>query len=278
MQLTPRYDGDPVLAMTAVIDDPATPLLRQRARFASTLAGLTNDQWAAPSRCEGWSVQDVVAHLVTTNQFWTLSVTAGVQGSPTRYLVGFDPVATPAQLVDAVRTWTPAETLDRFISSNAELAAAIEGLDDESWSRLAEAPPGHISVRLLALHAVWDSWVHERDVMLPLGLTPVAEVDEVAASLVYAAGLGPALLALRGSSRKGTLEVRTTAPDLRVVIEIGPSVLIHDRPTPAGTVTISGDAVELVEALSFRGPFPAPLAEDDRWLLGSLGEVFDQVG
>ncbi len=278
MQLTPRYDGEPVMTIDAVIDDPATPLLRQRERFASVLADLTEDQWAAASRCEGWSVQDVVSHLVTTNQFWALSVTSGAQRAPTRFLTGFDPVATPAQLVDAIRTWTPTETLDRFVESNHALAAAFDGLDDEAWSYLAEAPPGHIAVRLLALHALWDCWVHERDVVLPLGLTPIAEVDEIAASLVYAAALGPAFLALSGSHRTGTLEVHTTAPDLRVVIELGPSVRIHDGAVPAGTVTITGDAVALIEALSFRGPFPAPLAENDRWLLGNLGEVFDQVG
>lgn len=33
-------------------------------RFAALAAGLTNREWAQPSRCHGWTNQDVLAHLV----------------------------------------------------------------------------------------------------------------------------------------------------------------------------------------------------------------------
>ena len=35
-----------------------------------------------------------------------------------------------------------------------------------------------MSVRLLAHHALWDAWVHERDIALPLGRTPDVEPDD----------------------------------------------------------------------------------------------------
>ena len=38
---------------------------------------------------------------------------------------------------------------------------------------------------------------------------------------------------------------------------------------------LAGDAVTLVEGLSFRGPLDHALADEDRWLLGGLAEVFD---
>ena len=248
--------------------------------MAALLAGLDDEQWAAPSRCAGWSVQDVAAHLTSTNQFWALSVTSGIAGEPTRLLAGFDPVATPAQMVDAVRSRTPAETLDRFVASNDALTGAIERARRRRRGQcLAEAPPGHISIELLALHALWDSWIHERDIALPLGLPLVDEADEITGSLAYVAGLGPAFLALGGSTRSATLEVRATDPDVRLVVEIGPSVLLHARPAPVGavTVTVTGDAVDLVEALSFRAPLTAHIADRDRWVLGKLGEVFDHA-
>src|SRR4051812_29978797 len=99
MQLTPRYGDDAVLRLGARIDDPVGPMVRQRERLAAILAGLDDEQWATPSRCAGWSVQDVVSHLVTTNQFWTISILSGLKGEPTQYLATFDPVATPAQMV-----------------------------------------------------------------------------------------------------------------------------------------------------------------------------------
>src|SRR5689334_10432807 len=191
MRLTPRYDA-PVVQIDVPLGDVAIPLLRQRARLGELLATLDDAQWAAPSRCDAWSVQDVVAHLVGTNQFWTFSITSAAAGTPTRFLADFDPVATPAQLVDAVRSATPAETLDGYNTSNVALAEAVAALDDDGWAALGEAPPGHLPVRTLTLHALWDAWVHERDIVLALGGDPVVARDEVVASLVYAAALGPA--------------------------------------------------------------------------------------
>ncbi len=278
MQISPRYDGEPLIRMSGLVDDPAVPLIRQRARLAARLDGLDDEQWAAPTRCEGWSVQDVIAHLITTNQFWSLSVARGLDGDPTRILAEFDPVATPAQLVDAVRSRSPGETLEQFRATNDELAAMFGALDPDDWSRLAEAPPGHIAIDLLALHALWDAWIHERDIALPLGLQIVEEADEIAGSLVYIAALGPAFLASQETGRTGTLEVQATDPDVRVVVEIGTSIRLHDGSCDGDAVVLTGDAVELVEALSFRAPLTADLADDDRWALGNLGEVFDKAG
>ena len=284
MQIAPRYGDQPVMRIESFIDDPATPLLRQRSRLAALLAGLDDHQWAAPSRCQGWSVQDVAAHLTTTNQFWALSITSARAGEPTRFLDGFDPVAVPAQLVDDARSWSSAETLERFRRSNQAMADALADLDEAGWTLLAEAPPGHLALRLVALHALWDAWIHERDIVLPLGLAPAEEPDEIAGSLAYVAALGPAFLALAGSTRAATLDVQAADPDLRVLVEVGPTVVLHDGSSGstgssgATTVTLAGPAVELVEALSFRVPLTATLDPADRWVLGDLGQVFDQAG
>jgi uncharacterized protein (TIGR03083 family) len=220
-------------------------------------------------------VQDVIAHLTSTNQFWAGSIAAGARGAPTRFLADFDPVATPAQLVDAVRSWTPAETLERFRRSNDKLRAVVEALDDAAWSLPAEAPPGHIAIRLLALHALWDSWVHERDIALPLGVEPVVEPDEVTGALVYVAALAPVFAVTNGVRRTGSLQVTATDPDTRFVVDVAGTVAVHAGPAQAGAVTLTGPAVDLVEGLSLRGPLPA-VADDDRWLLDGLAEVFDQ--
>ena len=106
----------------------------------------------------------------------------------------------------------------------------------------------------------------------------VEEADEIVGSLVYVARSDPCSLASGDRSRTGTLEVRATDPDVRVVVEIGTSIRLHDGPCDADAVVLTGDAVEVVEALSFRVPLDADLADDDRWVLGNLGEVFDQTG
>lgn len=35
----------------------------ERRRVADLLAGLDDEQWAAPSLCDGWTVREVGAHL-----------------------------------------------------------------------------------------------------------------------------------------------------------------------------------------------------------------------
>jgi uncharacterized protein (TIGR03083 family) len=277
MQLKPRYGDDPVVRIETAIGDVGTPMLRQRTRLAKVLEPLDRAQWAAPTRCEGWSVQDVVAHLVTTNEFWAFSITSGLAGAPSELLATFDPVATPAAMVDAVRAQAPGETFERFCATNDALAAVVGDIDDAGWSTLAEAPPGHVAIRAVVLHALWDAWVHERDIVLPLGLDVVDEPDEIVGCLQYAAALGPAFLSTMGSTRTGSVHVSTDDPAASFVVEVGPTVVVRDGDAPAGAIVLDGSTVGVLEALSFRAPFPVEVPADDRWLLGALGEVFDQA-
>jgi uncharacterized protein (TIGR03083 family) len=274
MQLTPRYEGPALVVADPLPADPATPLLRQRARLADLLATFDDEQWAAPSRCEGWTVQDVIAHLASTNQFWAFSIDQGLAGAPTTFLATFDPVATPMQLVEASRAAAPAETLASFVDSNGALGDAVRHVDGR-WSTVAEAPPGHLAIALVAQHALWDSWVHERDILLPLGLDQEIEADEVIASLAYAAALSPAFAASLGSTRSGALVVRATDPDVEVVVRAGSQVRVGPPPAPDGAVVVEGDAVALLEAFSIRAPFPTPFPPEHAWLLDGLATVFD---
>jgi uncharacterized protein (TIGR03083 family) len=276
MLLTPRYDEPSFFRLDLPLGDPAVPLLRQRRRLASVLDQLDDEQWAVASRCEGWSVQDVTAHLVSTNQFWAFSIGAALRGEPTRFLATFDPVTSPVELVDAARSQSPAEVLDRFVETNEAIADAIARLDDDGWSTLGEAPPGHVPLRAVALHALWDSWTHERDIVLPLGLDPVEEPDEIIGCLGYGAALSPAFAVARGSTRRGAIAVDATDPGVRFVVDVGESVVVHAGDTPADALRLTGPAVELTEALSFRVPLPCPVADDHQWLLDGLAEVFDR--
>jgi uncharacterized protein (TIGR03083 family) len=276
MQLKPRYDGRPPLTIEVPLGDPSIPLLRQRRRLAARLSALTPEQWVAPSRCEGWSVQDVVAHLDGVNRFWSFSIKAGLADAPSTVLTAFDPVATPRAMVEATRALGSSEILAQFVESTERLASMVERIDASSWSRPAEAPLGHVSLEALALHALWDAWVHERDVVLPLGLAAEEEIDEVTGSLVYVAALGLAILAAGGATRTGVLLVDATDPAVRFVVDVGSTVVVREpRAADAGGPRLCGPAVELIEGLSLRMPLRHDLAEDDRWLLGGLAEAFD---
>lgn len=276
MLLTPRYGDQPVLTVEPRSPGPH-PILQQRRRLEAVLATFTEEDWRHPSRCEGWTAQDVVTHLVSTNGFWALSIQAGLAGDPTRFLGAFDPVATPAQLVDQVQGTPPADTLDQLVTSNAALAAVVEGLGDADWDVLAEAPPGHLPIRLVADHALWDGWVHERDILLPLGRPAVVEADEVLASLCYSVALGRAFEACAGSDRPDPVGVVAHDPDVTLVVRGTPQgAVVQAGPVPAGAPCVEGDAVELLEMVSTRDVGrPAPPAMG--LLTAGLATVFDQT-
>ncbi len=277
MQLSPRYESPPVLRIDLALGDPSIPLLRQRRRLAEVLATFDAEHWSAPSRCEGWSTKDVIAHLVGTNVFWTASIRAGLAGAPTRFLTAFDPATTPAEMVEAVQDVTVSALLEQFEESNEVLAGTLGGLGPDDWLLWAEAPPGHVAVQAVTLHALWDSWVHERDILLPLGLEVPEESDEVAGCLVYASALGPAFLATTGSERLGTLAVAATDLELGFVVDLGPSVVVRDGVAPPGSVTLAGPGAALVESLSCRGQAP-PLPEAEQWMVRGLTAAFAAGG
>lgn len=276
--LSPPYDRPPVIAMDGPADDQGVPLVRQRRRLATILSNLTEDEWASLSRCLGWTVKDVAAHIVGVNAFWQASVSAGLGGRPTRLLEGFDPAATPPLMVDGMRSLAPADVLEMLIQTNDGLFDAIADLDEQGWMTIAESPAGHVPIRIVVQHALWDCWVHERDILLPLGLTPSVEPDEVISCLRYAAALSPAFLVSSGDAISGAFGVEATGPAASFWLQVGDSVDVRDGPAPLDAACVRGEAAELVEALSMRMPLPRSAPPEWRQLLGGLATVFDQAG
>lgn len=275
MLLSPRYEGPPILVLDGAVDGQLAPVTRQRRRLEATLARFGDDEWAAPSRCAGWTVQDVVAHLVGTNAFWHASVVAGLAGTPTRVLAAFDPAATPPLMVDTMRDLTPAEVLARFVATNDAFLDAVATLDADGWSMIGESPAGHVPIRLLAQHALWDSWIHERDIAVPLGMSPAAEPDEIGSSLRYAAAISPALAIGLGHAAAGRFAVQATAPDASFTLLLGEAVALRDGPVDPAAPCLRGDAIALVEALSLRAPLPADAPSEWHDVLRGLAAAFD---
>jgi len=275
MQLTPRYGTEPLITLDGSPRDIAAPAIRQRRRLATTLATFTDEQWAYPSRCEGWSNRDVIVHLDSTNSFWAFTLSEGLRGASTQFLATFDPVTSPAQLVAGAGDRTTEEVLASFTASASALADLWASLGDDGWAATAEAPPGHVSVSTVTHHALWDSWVHERDILLPLGIAPAEEADEIAACLRYAAALGLAFAVNNGTAVHGLLGINATQPSVSAVVEVGDAVAVCCAAEVAADVTLTGGAVALLEALSIRAPLEQSIPEEHRWMLACLAEVFD---
>ena len=275
MILSPNYDGPPILSIPGDPSDQLVPVVRQRRRLEAMLVDLQPAQWAAASRCAGWTVRDVVAHLVGVNSFWNGSVQAGVAGTPTRFLANFDPAATPPLMVNSMSALSTAQILEQFKASNDALLTTIAALDDDQWGMLAEAPPGHVPIRLVAHHALWDCWVHERDIAIPLGIVAHEESDEVLSCLRYSAALSPALAASWNRPSEGRYVVEATDPGCNFTLHVDQTVAVQEGGQAVNGPRLCGRAVDLVEALSMRIPLSIDTPTPWRDLLAGIAMAFD---
>lgn len=273
------YDEAVVIEVAADLGSVVGPWHRHRARLLDELAALSDEQWTATTRCTAWDARDVVNHLVTADGFWTVSLLGAAAGSATSHLVSFDPETTPAALVAAMPTMTPAEVLDQLRAATDTFATAVDSLGEDDWSALGESPMGHVPARLALAHALWDSWLHERDILVPLGLEPPVEPDELLVCTWYTLALGGAQGGLLGDpSPVGpgldapidvTLGFDELPEALRVVV--GEGVRIERAPAGAD-VAAAGSTVALVETTTGRRP-PGP----DLQLPTRLAEHLDRA-
>ena len=243
MQISPVYDR---ALLTFDGGPPVGPaMVRQRRRLLALLRGLTR---RAVGRTDPLRRLDRARRCRTSRRASTASGThrssPGSRAQPTRYLPGFDPKTVPAAMVDAARGKPPAETLAEIDRTSSALCDLVEDLPDSAWSMLAESPAGHVSVAAVVQHALWDAWVHERDVVIPLGLTPVEEDDEVLASLQYAAAVNAGFGLMAGIAVPATLLLEVTDPIARIAVTVDDTV--HTTAVagdvPADAVVLSGSS------------------------------------
>ncbi len=144
---------------------------------------------------------------------------------------------------------------------------AVGRFDDVTWAQRAESPMGHLPAHLLLAHALWDSWLHERDITVVAGTAADPEPDEVrdaAAWMLCFAGLQGGLLddpEPVGPGPDSVIDATLRFDDLpgmalHVTIDTGVTL----RPADPAGATAAGSAVEFVEAATGRRPL-APALE-----------------
>src|SRR3954468_20966321 len=145
-------------------------------RYAEGVGTLTPDEWARPSRCAGWSVQDLVAH---TGSNFRVLVEPPTDAPP-------DPPPTAEQgqelLVEQRRGWSAAEVRDEFLNYWEPAVGVMAALQDEPTASapLTLSDLGTYPMHALADAFAFDLWCHMYvDLLAPSGAVerPVPEPD-----------------------------------------------------------------------------------------------------
>jgi uncharacterized protein (TIGR03083 family) len=132
-------------------------LLAAMADFEELLRGLDDDQWAAPSRCEGWTVGDVARHAVGS----MADVLAG-------RLDGLGSDEVTAREVAERAGHSPAQLADECAEAVKGVAGLLPLFDDDAWA--AGAPGGYHGSLGDGVEALWaDFWFHTDDINAALG-------------------------------------------------------------------------------------------------------------
>lgn len=163
----------------------------ERTQLATLLHSLTPQQWQTPSLCAGWSVRDVVAHMLSYEELSPF----GVVSRFTRGWWRFD--RANAIGLDDYTDHTPHELLDL--------------LDRSLW-------PRGLTTAFGSRIALVDGMIHQQDIRRPLGLPRDIPVDRLVPALDFARIAPPigALRRVRG--------LRLTATDLDWAAGRGPEV------------------------------------------------------
>ncbi|MEU7576698.1 maleylpyruvate isomerase family mycothiol-dependent enzyme [Streptomyces sp. NPDC041068] len=127
----------------------------ERAALIEDLTRLDDEQWELPSLCAGWTVHDVVAHLVDTARTTRLRFMGGLVRAR------FDFHRQNARGVERERGAFPQETLERL----RQVASRRTG------------PPAPLDTRLV------EEVVHGEDIRRPLGIAHAYPPEAVARSL-----------------------------------------------------------------------------------------------
>jgi uncharacterized protein (TIGR03083 family) len=168
---------------------------QQRGRFLVVLRGFGAGDWAAPTRCANWSAHEVVRHLCDCN---AIGLAAGPDDTTLDKAGGFDPRTSPCTWLAASAGESPGATLGRFAATTGELLTLARDRLARGSRFDVRLPYGPMDWTVLLLHCFWDSWIHERDVLLARGTGHPTDGD----ATFYAAAYG-LFIAVAVASRSG---------------------------------------------------------------------------
>ncbi|WP_431972241.1 maleylpyruvate isomerase family mycothiol-dependent enzyme [Nocardia sp. bgisy134] len=155
-------------------------LAEQWDAIAALVADLDENRWRTPSRLPGWTVFDVVAHVVGTES-WLL----GEKPPP------HDPMREKTDVrslphvrnelavlneiwVDRLRPLPGARLLELFRDVTDRRLAALRETDDAAWTTPTVSPIGQVPYGRFMRVRLFDCWMHELDIADALGV----RVDE----------------------------------------------------------------------------------------------------
>lgn len=219
-------------------------LAAQQDELSALLATLDVQGWQSPSRCDGWTVADVVLHLAQSDELAIASLQDRYGAAASAVTDRLAPTATvddrgPATVDQLAAVMVESERGQPAGAVRARWQAGADTL----CSELARSDPsrrvvwvaGEMSARTLATTRLAEAWIHTEDVAVPLGL-PTAADDRLWHIARLAWRTLPYAFARAGRALAGPVAFALDAPN---------GDTWHLVPDDEAVTTVEGSAVEL---------------------------------
>jgi uncharacterized protein (TIGR03084 family) len=231
------------------VDEILAALAEQQAELDSLINPIDEAAWAKPSRCDGWTVGDVVLHLAQTNEMALASLQQRMDAYLDDMLRGLPPSANvddgAGAMVDKERGASPAEVHARLQRATDEMMDAYRAADPHDRVQWVA---GTLSVHTLSTTRLAETWIHTNDVAYGVGVD-LGSPDR----LKYIARLAwrtlPYAFMRAGREMKGKVAFELTAPN-------GDEAWVFaDADGPADTI-VRGTVRDLCEVAGQRATAP----------------------
>ena len=220
------------------VQEPVVGVLAEQWRAIVELGGQLDDaEWALPSECPGWTVKDLVSHMVGTERS-LLGERAPDDGGPRAAHVHNDMGATNERWVAERRRRPAGAVLEEFAEVTARRLSVLEAMTPEQFAAPTPSPVGEVPYRTFMEVRVMDCWVHEQDMRVATGRPGHARGSAARLAMERIASAMPVVVARRAGAPDGAA-VRFEMVDdpdgtVEVVVRQGRGALSDapaDRPT-----------------------------------------------
>jgi len=214
-------------------------LIEQWSALDALLSELSDDDWNKPSPLPGWTVHDVVAHIIG-GEMGLAGKQPPVLDDGVRTLphVRNDIGAINEWWVLGLRTESPARMLGRFRDITAERAKVLTAMSEEEFFAPSWTPSGQDTYARYMRIRLFDCWMHEQDIRDSVGRQGNEDgpgvrsaFDEITAALGYIVGKRA------GVPSGSSVTIELTGPVERAlhVLVDGRAKVVAELPAPATT-------------------------------------------
>ncbi|RDH79738.1 maleylpyruvate isomerase family mycothiol-dependent enzyme [Mycolicibacterium moriokaense] len=210
---------------------------------------LSDSQWELPTSLPGWTVHDVVAHMVGSEAMMQGAdmPDADIDVSALEH-VRNDIGILNERWVRKLRGLSHADLLERFRTTTAERRDALTAMGEAQWDEVTATPAGPDSYGRFMRVRTFDCWMHEHDIRdaadEAAGDAAFTGPDSRLALDEVAAGMGFVVGKLGGAPDGSRVRIELTGPLARTInVAVGGRATVVDNfgdAEPTATVNLDG--------------------------------------